>query len=107
MATGRPSRPRAEDQVAPGKLNWTKNESRQMRMQDDGRLHGWFGTTCYMETGFVTDIFFAIVSQRNITLSKDRVGNWHELLGTDGINGYGHFYMRAYWTNFGLHANTM
>jgi len=33
------------------------------------------------------------------------VGNLHVFLGPDDFNGYGYFYVRLYWTGFGLHAN--
>jgi len=33
------------------------------------------------------------------------VGNLHVFLGPDDFNGYGYFYVRLYWTGFGLDAN--
>merc|ERR1711877_91902 len=33
------------------------------------------------------------------------VGNLHVFLGPDDFNGYGYFYVRLYWTGFGLEAN--
>merc|ERR1711907_537372 len=33
------------------------------------------------------------------------VGNLHVFLGPDDFNGYGYFYVRLYWTGFGLPAN--
>jgi len=33
------------------------------------------------------------------------VGNLHVFLGPDDFNGYGYFYVRLYWTGFGLNAN--
>merc|ERR1711998_629576 len=33
------------------------------------------------------------------------VGNLHIFLGPDDFNGYGYFYVRLYWTGFGLPAN--
>ena len=33
------------------------------------------------------------------------VGNLHVFLGPDDFNGYGYFYVRLYWTGFGLQAN--
>merc|ERR1712118_229346 len=33
------------------------------------------------------------------------VGNLHVFLGPDYFNGYGYFYVRLYWTGFGLPAN--
>merc|ERR1711939_1104044 len=33
------------------------------------------------------------------------IGNLHFFLGPDDFNGYGYFYVRLYWTGFGLQAN--
>merc|ERR1719409_551182 len=33
------------------------------------------------------------------------IGNLHFFLGPDDFNGYGYFYVRLYWTGFGLSAN--
>merc|ERR1712107_605919 len=33
------------------------------------------------------------------------VGNLHVFLGPDDFNGYGYFYVRLYWSGFGLPAN--
>merc|ERR1712013_135716 len=33
------------------------------------------------------------------------VGNLHVFKGPDDFNGYGYFYVRLYWTGFGLPAN--
>lgn len=33
------------------------------------------------------------------------IGNLHLFLGPDDFNGYGYFYVRLYWTGFGLNAN--
>merc|ERR1711908_100341 len=33
------------------------------------------------------------------------VGNLHVFMGPDDFNGYGYFYVRLYWTGFGLPAN--
>jgi len=33
------------------------------------------------------------------------IGNLHVFLGPDDFNGYGYFYVRLYWTGFGLKAN--
>merc|ERR1712232_648937 len=33
------------------------------------------------------------------------VGNLHVFLGPDDFNGYGYFYVRLYFTGFGLDAN--
>merc|ERR1719265_1675865 len=64
-----------------------------------------------------------IFTAKNIKLSSDRtgltrsaifliffivvhaVGNLHVFMGPDDFNGYGYFYVRLYWTGFGLPAN--
>jgi len=76
-----------------------------------------------MVMGFLKEIIFTIFGQKNITLDKDRVGltrsalflfvfliihaigNLHVFLGPDDFNGYGYFYVRLYWSGFGLEAN--
>jgi succinate dehydrogenase hydrophobic anchor subunit len=73
--------------------------------------------------GFLKEIIFTIFPQKNITLTNDRsgltrsamflfvfiiihaVGNLHVFLGPEDFNGYGYFYVRLYWTGFGLDAN--
>merc|ERR1712047_219831 len=73
--------------------------------------------------GFMKEILFTIVPQKNLVMTGDRigltrsamflfvfviihaVGNLHVFLGPDDFNGYGYFYVRLYWTGFGLPAN--
>merc|ERR1719493_522392 len=94
-----------------------------MRMEGEGRIPGWIGAICYMVLGFMSEILFTIVPQKNVVLTNDRigltrsamflfifiiihaVGNLHVFLGPDDFNGYGYFYVRLYWTGFGLQAN--
>merc|ERR1711920_62307 len=98
-------------------------KNRKLRMDKEGKLPGWFGALCYMVLGFMKEIIFTIVPQKNVVLDKDRVGltrsamflfvfiiihavgNLHVFLGPDDFNGYGHFYVRLYWTGFGFSAN--
>jgi len=35
------------------------------------------------------------------------IGNLHVFMGPDDFNGYGYFYVRLYWTGFGLPANVV
>merc|ERR1711975_209940 len=69
------------------------------------------------------ELLKTIFSAKNIGISGDRsgltrsaifliffmviyaVGNLHVFLGPDDFNGYGYFYVRLYWTGFGLPAN--
>merc|ERR1719364_145904 len=92
-------------------------------MNEEGKLEGWFGSLVYMVIGFMKEILFTIVPQKNISLTNDRsgltrsamflfvfiiihaVGNLHVFLGPDDFNGYGYYYVRLYWTGFGLEAN--
>merc|ERR1712051_1002205 len=104
--------------------DWTKSEkNRKMRMEGTGKIPGMFGALCYTVLGFMREILFTIVPQKNIVLTNDRigltrsamflfifiiihaVGNLHVFLGPDDFNGYGYFYVRLYLTGFGLQAN--
>merc|ERR1712217_403439 len=98
-------------------------KNRQIRMNNEGLIPGWIGAFCYMVLGFLKEIIFTIIPQTNIQLTNDRVGltrsamflfifiiiqavgNLHAFLGPDDFNGYGYFYVRLYWTGFGLEAN--
>merc|ERR1712066_853285 len=92
-------------------------------MGGHGKISGWFGALLYMALGFMKEIIFTIVPQKNIVLTNDRsgltrsalflflfivihaIGNMHIFLGPNDFNGYGYFYVRLYWTGFGLPAN--
>merc|ERR1712039_991180 len=110
--------------VVPQRPSLTRADmNRKVRMQGEGKIGGWFGALCYMVLGFMKEIIFTIVPQKNIVLTNDRVGltrsamfmfifiiihavgNLHVFLGPDDFNGYGYFYVRLYWTGFGLSAN--
>merc|ERR1712217_953012 len=100
-----------------------KDGNTQKRMQGTGKIPGWFGALCYMVLGFMKEIIFTIVPQKNVVLTGDRsgltrsamfmfvfiiihaVGNLHVFLGPNDFNGYGYFYVRLYWTGFGFSAN--
>merc|ERR1712056_150407 len=69
------------------------------------------------------EVCATIFTAKNIKISGDRVGltrsaiflimfivihavgNLHVFGGPDDFNGYGYFYVRLYWTGFGLPAN--
>jgi len=104
--------------------DWGKSEqNRKVRMEGEGKISGWLGATCYMVLAFMREILFTIVPQKNLVMTNDRigltrsamflfifiiihaVGNLHVFLGPDDFNGYGYFYVRLYWTGFGLDAN--
>jgi hypothetical protein len=69
------------------------------------------------------EVCATIFSNKNFKITNDRVGltrsaillvlfivihavgNLHVFMGPDDFNGYGYFYVRIYWTGFGLPAN--
>jgi hypothetical protein len=87
------------------------------------KMTKWIGALGYMVLGFLKEIIFTIFGQKNITITNDRlgltrsamflfvfliihaIGNLHVFLGPDDFNGYGYFYVRLYWSGFGLEAN--
>merc|ERR1712039_1110285 len=99
-------------------------KNKKARLQEYGKIEQpWVGALMYMVLGFMKEIIFTIFGQKNIVLTKDRVGltrsamflfvfiiihavgNLHVFLGPDDFNGYGYFYVRLYWTGFGLPTN--
>merc|ERR1719377_185157 len=76
-----------------------------------------------MVIAVIWEVVRTIFSAKNFKISGDRngltrsamflivfqiihaVGNLHVFLGPDDFNGYGYFYVRLYWTGFGLPAN--
>jgi len=77
----------------------------------------------HMVASFLRELLFTIFSTMPVKITGDRgsvtrsafflimfqvihaVGNLHVFLGPDDFNGYGYFYVRLYWTGFGLNAN--
>lgn len=92
-------------------------------MAGEGKIGGWLGSIIYMVIGFMKEILCTIFTQSNLKFNGDRlgltrsaiflfifmiihaIGNLHVFLGPDDFNGYGYFYVRLYWTGFGLPAN--
>jgi len=78
-------------------------------------LHLW--------VAIIIEVLKTIFTNKNFKIDKDRtgltrsavllilfivihaVGNLHVFEGPDDFNGYGYFYVRLYWTGFGLPAN--
>merc|ERR1711865_1120575 len=106
------------------KTDWSQKEKgKAKRMQGYGKIDGWMGAIMYMIWGFLKETVYTIFGQKNIVLNNDRVGltrsamflfvfiiihavgNLHVFLGPDDFNGYGYFYVRLYWSGFGLEAN--
>jgi hypothetical protein len=81
-------------------------------------MAGWF-----LMLSVLYEVCATIFSAKNFKVSNDRVGltrsaillilfivihavgNLHVFMGPDDFNGYGYFYVRLYWTGFGLPAN--
>jgi len=77
----------------------------------------------YMVIAILWEVVKTIFSIKNFKITNDRtgltrsamflivfqvihaIGNLHVFLGPDDFNGYGYFYVRLYWTGFGLPAN--
>merc|ERR1719440_1854655 len=77
----------------------------------------------YLAVALVMELVRTIFTVKNFKFNNDRtgvtrsaiflivfqvihaVGNLHVFLGPDDFNGYGYFYVRLYWTGFGLSAN--
>jgi hypothetical protein len=77
----------------------------------------------YLIMALLWEVCATIFSNQNFKISNDRkgltrsaillilfivihaVGNLHVFMGPDDFNGYGYFYVRLYWTGFGLPAN--
>jgi len=83
-----------------------------------------YGHACwFLWISILWEVCATIFSTKNIKISNDRmgltrsaillilfivihaVGNLHVFKGPDDFNGYGYFYVRLYWTGFGLPAN--
>merc|ERR1712222_129295 len=77
----------------------------------------------YLTLSILYEVCATIFTVKNFKISNDRVGltrsaifliffivihavgNLHVFMGPDDFNGYGYFYVRLYWTGFGLPAN--
>merc|ERR1712038_1113002 len=83
----------------------------------------YFNATWYLLLAVLYEVCATIFTVPNFKISNDRmgltrsaillilfivihaVGNLHVFMGPDDFNGYGYFYVRLYWTGFGLPAN--
>merc|ERR1719478_786089 len=101
-----------------------KKKVREPKTQaGEGQLTGWTGACFFCIWAVLKEVVFTIFSQKNIKFTNDRlgltrsaiflivfiiihaIGNLHVFLGPDDFNGYGYFYVRLYFTGFGLPAN--
>merc|ERR1719446_1577045 len=130
VGSGKPAAPVAAGGAAAATKGGSKTKdysrsenNRKARMKGEGKIGGCIGSIAYMVLGFMKEILFTIFGQKNIVLTNDRIGltrsamflfvfiiihaigNLHVFLGPNDFNGYGYFYVRLYWTGFGLPAN--
>jgi predicted heme/steroid binding protein len=86
-------------------------------------VKAYFFAALHLLLAIVMECLKTIFVNKNFKISNDRVGltrsaillilfmvihavgNLHVFLGPDDFNGYGYFYVRLYWTGFGLPAN--
>merc|ERR1712226_1730886 len=86
-------------------------------------VQAYLFATWYLWISILYEVCATIFTAKNIKISNDRmgltrsaillilfivihaVGNLHVFKGPDDFNGYGYFYVRLYWTGFGLPAN--
>jgi predicted heme/steroid binding protein len=88
-----------------------------------GLVKGYFMGAWYLMESVLYEVCATIFTAQNIKITNDRVGltrsaillilfivihavgNLHVFMGPNDFNGYGYFYVRLYWTGFGLPAN--
>merc|ERR1711972_641845 len=86
-------------------------------------VQAYFNATWFLFVSILYEVGATIFTAKNFKISNDRmgltrsaillilfivihaVGNLHVFKGPDDFNGYGYFYVRLYWTGFGLPAN--
>merc|ERR1712232_337 len=110
-----------------GTLEGTPNWRYQLLDENPGVLlinfKAYFFAGWYLILAILYEVCATIFTCKNIKISNDRmgltrsaillilfivihaVGNLHVFKGPDDFNGYGYFYVRLYWTGFGLNAN--
>merc|ERR1712117_915267 len=110
-----------------GHLDGTENWRLEGLIDNPGVLlinvAAYFSAACYLLLAVLYEVCATIFTVPNFKISNDRtgltrsaillilfivihaVGNLHVFAGPDDFNGYGYFYVRLYWTGFGLPAN--
>merc|ERR1719166_695257 len=110
-----------------GHLDGTENWRLEGLVENPGVLlvnvAAYFNATWYLLLAVLYEVCATIFTVPNFKISNDRlgltrsaillilfivihaVGNLHVFMGPDDFNGYGYFYVRLYWTGFGLPAN--
>ena len=94
---------------------WTVWTVTQVRLTDRHETTSQQGVShTWVSSGLIVFGFPLKTSQERVTLETDpftwrvravRPRNLHVFKGPDDFNGYGYFYVRLYWTGFGLPAN--
>merc|ERR1712190_706656 len=112
-----------------GHLDGTENWRLEGLIDNPGVLlinfAAYFHGACYLLLAVLWEVCATIFTVPNFKISNDRtgltrsaillilfivihaVGNLHVFAGPDDFNGYGYFYVRLYWTGFGLPANVV
>jgi len=110
-----------------GHLDGSENWRLEGEIENPGVLlinvAAYFNATWYLLLAVLYEVCATIFTVPNFKISNDRVGltrsaillilfivihavgNLHVFMGPDDFNGYGYFYVRLYWTGFGLPAN--
>jgi len=110
-----------------GHLDGTENWRLEGLIDNPGVLlipvAAYFSAAVYLLLAVLYEVCATIFTVPNFKISNDRmgltrsaillilfivihaVGNLHVFAGPDDFNGYGYFYVRLYWTGFGLPAN--
>merc|ERR1719282_1381810 len=106
-----------------GHQEWTKTWRPEETHGIMDHVEHWISAVWHMVIAFLYEVCATIFSASNIQINGDRkgltrsaifliffivihaVGNLHVFKGPDDFNGYGYFYVRLYWTGFGLPAN--
>merc|ERR1712014_417048 len=112
-----------------GHLDGSENWRLEGEIENPGVLlinvAAYFSAACYLLLAVLYEVCATIFTVPNFKISNDRmgltrsaillilfivihaVGNLHVFAGPDDFNGYGYFYVRLYWTGFGLPANVV
>jgi len=106
-----------------GHQDWTSTWRKEEPQGIMDHVEQWISVCWHLVLAFLYEVCATIFSANNIQINGDRkgltrsaifmivfivihaVGNLHVFKGPDDFNGYGYFYVRLYWTGFGLPAN--
>jgi len=106
-----------------GKDNWKEGVMHENPGVFLINVRAYFYAAWYLLSAVLYEVCATIFFNNNFKITGDRkgltrsaillvlfivihaVGNLHVFKGPDDFNGYGYFYVRLYWTGFGLPAN--